>query len=217
MEVFKPLSEAEEQELEIFLDSEDVSEGALNISSLHGFLTALAAGPSLVPPSQWLPVVLGKEEPVFDSEEEAERIFNLILRFYNSIGEILRRKSEKYLPLLYEEDPKGTPYLTAEDWCLGFSLGVGLCSEDWERLFEDDNARNLLAPIIALTSDDAMADVLSNFQGEPDRELLIAALPVSVVALFEYWHEDHRKFSQSSGLGSSPARKVPKFGRNRPC
>lgn len=217
MEVNKPLLNAEEQELEAFLDSEDVSEDALNISSLHGFLTALAVGPTLVPPSQWLPTVWGEEEPIFDSEEDAQRIFSLLLRFYNSIGETLRKKPQKYVPLLFEEGLEDEPYLTAEDWCHGFSLGVGLCTEDWERLFEDDEARNLLAPIIAFTSADAMADVLSGLHGEADRDLLMAALPVSVVAMYEYWRDDRREFSKGFGLDSLPARSAPKVGRNDPC
>jgi uncharacterized protein len=40
---------------------------AWDLSDLDGFLTSLVAGPGLIPPSEWLPVIWGREEPEFQT------------------------------------------------------------------------------------------------------------------------------------------------------
>jgi uncharacterized protein len=63
-----PLSDEEIRELDIFLMSDATPDECMDIVALDGFLTALAIGPELVPPSVWLPLVWGGEmEPVFES------------------------------------------------------------------------------------------------------------------------------------------------------
>ena len=217
METKKPLSEAEMDDLERFLDFDALSRDALNISSLHGFFTALASSPSLVPLSRWMPVVWGGEEPIFDSEEEAGLVVELLVRFYNSISETLEKNPKEFLPLLYEEDYDGKPYMTARDWCEGFSHGVGLSAADWEPLIEDKEARALLTPIVAFTSADAMADVLQAPGRKVDRETLMDFLPLSAVAIYEYWREERSKLPRGVMAGPSPARAAPQAGRNGPC
>jgi uncharacterized protein len=217
MEGEKPISETEIDDLEQYLDSNALSEGALNISSLHGFLPALVSSPSLVPISRWAPVVWGREEPIFDSEEEAGHVVDLLARFYSSISEALENNPDEFLPLLYEEDFDGKPYLTARDWCEGFSHGVGLCAADWEPLVEDKEARALLTPIVAFTSADAMADVLQASGKKVNRESLIDFLPLSAVAIYEYWREERSKQARSFTADSSSVRGAPNLGRNDPC
>jgi yecA family protein len=58
----------------------------MNITTLHGFLTALAIGPGL-PPGRWMPVIWGgKSGPVVESAEQALRILSLIMRSMNMTG-----------------------------------------------------------------------------------------------------------------------------------
>ena len=86
MELEKPLSDSELDELERFLNPDNAPEDRMNVSSLHGFLTALVVSPTFVPPSQWLAEAWGKEEPTFDSDEQAEHFLGLLLRLYDSIS-----------------------------------------------------------------------------------------------------------------------------------
>jgi len=72
MEPAKPLSPAEIDEIDKFLTSDDVPESSMNVSALHGFLTAFPVGPALVLPSEWLREVWGEEGPIFDTEEQAQ-------------------------------------------------------------------------------------------------------------------------------------------------
>jgi len=56
-----PLTDDELDELDQFLMSDATGEDAMDISMLDGFLTALAVGPSTLPPMQWMPLVWGGE------------------------------------------------------------------------------------------------------------------------------------------------------------
>ncbi|MBZ5561651.1 MAG: UPF0149 family protein [Acidobacteriia bacterium] len=222
MKVGKPLSDAEIDELERFLDSDNAPEDRMNVSSLHGFLTALVVSPTFVPPSQWLAEAWGKEEPTFDSDEQAEHFLGLLLRLYDSISQTLEENPKAFVPILYEcdsgEDPKKEPDVTAEDWCVGFSRGVGLCSpQGWDRLFQDDKARNMMAPIIAFTTADAMADVLEHAGKKVNRETLLTFLPLSVAEIYSYFREDRRSLARAFTADRAPTRATPRVGRNDPC
>jgi uncharacterized protein len=61
VQLAKPPSDAELEELDYFLESDAVPEHTTNLSMVHGFLTALVAGPTVVRPSEWLAEVWGDE------------------------------------------------------------------------------------------------------------------------------------------------------------
>ena len=67
MTLDQPLSNAELEELDDFLCGEDIEETSMDVSTLDGFLTAIAIGPQIVLPSEWLPWVWdmddGEAEP----------------------------------------------------------------------------------------------------------------------------------------------------------
>jgi len=54
--------------LDAFLSSDQSPPDSMMLSDLDGFLTAIAVGPELVMPSEWLPVIWGDDEPVFADE-----------------------------------------------------------------------------------------------------------------------------------------------------
>lgn len=72
-------SDADLDRLETFLDSERVPEGTMNLSMLDGFLTAIAAGPEIIPPAEWLAMVWGEGGPRFADAAEREEVERLIL------------------------------------------------------------------------------------------------------------------------------------------
>ena len=75
MDLHQPLSEAELDELDDFLADEAIEDRSMDISMMEGFLTAVAIGPRMVLPSEWLPWVWdiedGQAEARFESEEQA--------------------------------------------------------------------------------------------------------------------------------------------------
>ena len=88
MHLDEPLSDKEFNELDKFLMSDRVGEDGMTMDALHGYLTAIALGPEMIPMSEWLPLVWGlpdAAEPKFKNEKELQRITQLIARFMNEI------------------------------------------------------------------------------------------------------------------------------------
>ena len=60
-------------------DTQGKDEGVLGLSELDGLLTAIVSGPSLIPPSQWLPAVWGDFEPEWKNEAEVQKVMMLMM------------------------------------------------------------------------------------------------------------------------------------------
>jgi uncharacterized protein len=59
--------------LDAFLMSDQLPDEALMLSEVDGFLTGIALGPEAIMPSEWLPVIWGGEEPVFNDLDRRGR------------------------------------------------------------------------------------------------------------------------------------------------
>jgi len=71
------------RQLEKFLSSDAISEDAMLLSELDGFIAGIVICPSLIVPSEWIPVIWAGEEPVFDNEEQAQNIMRILMDYYN--------------------------------------------------------------------------------------------------------------------------------------
>ena len=188
MDLNQPLSAAEHDELADFLDSDLVPYDSMDICTLHGYLTAVAIGPVTLMPSEWYPRIWGNiEEPAFDSLEHAQRILDLITRYYNQIVLTFMGTPEQFLPSLYEYEEDGKWTLSVEEWCIGFSLGVHLRSEAWSPLLEDEECAGMLAPIVAFSMQEAWNEVTAGRNPDEAREHLTAILPLAVQSIHAYW------------------------------
>jgi uncharacterized protein len=134
--------------LDAYLESDRSPPESMLISDLDGLLTAVAIGPELIKPSEWLRVVWGGEQPVFADENEAQAVFDAIMNRYN---EILRDVERQSLEPIFWADAAGT--VIAADWAEGFAMAMGLRPNSWEPLFQSKKHGPLLLPILALCSD----------------------------------------------------------------
>lgn len=130
-----PLSEEEIQELDRFLlDAEGIEE-SMDIAALDGFLTAIVCGPKTVMPSEWMRWVWdmerGEDSPEFESQAQAQRILEFLMRHMNDIAQTLQQDPEQYEPLLMENPNDGDPIPIIDEWCSGFMKGVGFDREGW--------------------------------------------------------------------------------------
>ena len=127
MDLSKPLSDQEFEELDEFLKSKDMRDQCMDISMLDGFLTSVIIGPNLVMPSQWLPQVSGEspEQPMnWKSVSQAERMTGLVMRHMNDIIWQLDNDPEHYEPLVYEREHEGQTIPIIDEWCTGFIRGT---------------------------------------------------------------------------------------------
>ena len=127
------LSHAELGELEDFLADEAIEETSMDVSTLEGFLTAIAIGPRTVLPSEWLPWVWdlyeGQADAQFENEGQASRIMSLIIRHYNAVVGTFMADPASFEPIFRRGDQWG-----AEEWSEGFLLGFQFNDEQWHLL-----------------------------------------------------------------------------------
>ena len=144
----QPLTDAEWNELDEFLNSDDSPDNCMDISMLDGFFVALAIRPDLLMPSQWLPAVWGGEERVFQDLAQAERIHSLLMRYYNEVVGWLREAPEEFMPAFYERKLEDKTIQIIDEWCMGFIQGLKLHNPAWKTWLQDEVIRKALTPFL---------------------------------------------------------------------
>lgn len=179
------LDDNELDELDRYLRAH-TGEGDLLLDGVHGLLSALAVGPLLVLPDEWLPEVL--HEP-FADEDEGNRVLALLAKLNDSISAEL--DVDAYEPILGEVELEETgPMLSAAGWCEGFSRGIDLRAALWEnRLAEDPQLMELLGPVMALAVDEGVLSADTEFEKLSDDEYdeCLAQVPAVLGAVNQYW------------------------------
>lgn len=126
----QPFDDADYEALDEFLMSDDSPEESMMLPDLHGFLTAVITGPTVMP-SEWLPVVWGGDQPVFRSIAQARKIMTLLLRLNNDIAAFLLEDPNNFEPYFMENRTVDPPVTIVDDWCYGYWRGVELRRDDW--------------------------------------------------------------------------------------
>ncbi|MCP4445992.1 MAG: UPF0149 family protein [Myxococcales bacterium] len=196
----QPLQRSELAEIEGFLAG---TPDSMLLPQAHGFLTAIVSAPTMIMPSTWQPMLIGK--PEFESIEQAKHIIGLVMRLYNQILTDLNDGRE-IGPLDSDSGAVGL-------WCSGYLLSARM-DDEWcddvygiTKLFPF----GLLAGEFDLTGEE-------NGDGEiiddpsPYLEKCLAALPSIVLELHEYWIAWRRENTPSRTI-----RRSSKVGRNEPC
>jgi uncharacterized protein len=176
------------------------------LPDLDGFLTGIAIGPELILPSEWLPVIWGGEEPIFDDAEQAQAIIGTIMNRYN---EILSQIADGLIAPIFMETPGGE--VIASDWAEGFKQAIALRGDAWQKLFRSQEHGHTLLPILALCCDDN-GDSLLDLPVETENKFFADAgelVPECVLEIAQFWRATR----------SAPQRRPngPKIGRNDPC
>jgi uncharacterized protein len=206
----EPLDEAELDEFEEWMLSDDSPEECMDISMLDGFLTAIVSGP-VVMPTEYLPVVWSTPDwKGFRSIKQARRILNLITRVQNEVALSLYQDPDHFVPRFYEKRILDPPVVIADEWCYGYMRGVELRKTEWSWLLDDANHVELFKPILAM----------AYFEGEYDAEYerihadaelferTKAAIAPSVVTIYELWRKR---------LFGPVRRAMPKISPNATC
>src|SRR5512141_1940834 len=191
----EPLSDAELDELEAFLASDSVPQDCMDLEMLDGFLTAVVSGPDVVQPSEWLPQVWsegGKSAtPAFADTEQAQRIMALVLRHMVGIQRTLAESPTRFRPLLYMPDENARksertpPEATA--WCEGYMAGVKLRDDQWQPLYDAQDARDWIFPVEALAFGDQDPEFAEWIDDKDKRASLVEELAVASVLIYRFW------------------------------
>jgi len=213
----EPLSDAELDELEVFLASDAVPQDCMDLEMLDGFLTAIVSGPEAIQPSEWLPQVWSDggrtANPAFADSEQAQKIMGLMLRHMVGIQRTLGESPTRFKPLLYMPDEKARNDKTppeASAWCEGYMAGVKLRDDEWQPLYDAQDARDWIFPIEALAFGDQDPEFAEWIDDREKRESLVEELAVAAVLIFRFWQEKHRA---TETRGSGTRREIPDSAR----
>lgn len=169
--------------LERFLRSDHAPEDCATIPEMDGVLTAVAIGPDIILPGEWLAALWGEESPIFGSNEEAGAVIGALMARYNEIIRTLDADPPAYAPILGE----GGASDKAHDWSYGFMVGIGLREKAWRPLFRSRRHSQALFPILTH---------LKDFQEDPDFEAqegaefklqAVELIPAAVLLIYDYW------------------------------
>lgn len=179
----------------------------MQISDMDGFLTAIAIGPELIRPSEWLPYITGGQEPEFKSQNQAQAFFGSVMEWYNGILQTLSQAPEEYEPYIYD-NIFGEPIFS--DWAEGFLIGVSLRQEAWNALKNSIEFGQHFTPILAhmpdlekggfLIGEKAYAEVHETLKNDE------TILPNSVIQIDRFWKQTRKYYEGRT-----------KIGRNEPC
>ena len=186
-----PLSEDDMQTLDMFLANLDGE--VPSFEALDGLFCALRCAPTLVPPSGYLPVILGEDDG-FEDADQARTMLTLITRHWNTVSAGLREAMETqtlYLPALLVDDEDQA---TGNDWAEGFLLGVSMTEDDWDDFIDDEDLGELLVPMMVLAhEDDPDPEFKSPEITDENRESLLNMMFNSLMLIFAHFEKQRHR------------------------
>lgn len=214
MHLDEPLSDKEFNELDKFLMSDRVGDDGMTMDALHGFLTAIAIGPEMIPVQEWLPVVWGlpdNEQPKFKTDNEMKRITNLIARFMNEVQITFEVAPQEFEPLYCVQEHNGKELVDGETWAWGFCEGMRLREDQWQPAWEDALAGPVLHQIYLLGAEEIEEEEVE-FVDTPEKcHTLALSIEKGIRTVRQFWAP-----LRKNGV-ETVKREVPKTGRNDPC
>ena len=158
----EPLTDAELDELEGFLASDAVPQDCMDLEMLDGFLTAIVQRTRVDPAVRMAAAGVERRQPQRGAGVRRQRpgaaIMGLVLRHMVGIQRTLGESPTRFKPLLYLPEEKAArrastpPEATA--WCEGYMAGVKLRDDEWQPLYDAEDARDWIFPIEALAFGD---------------------------------------------------------------
>lgn len=134
-----------------FLAQHADSDKLLNEMQTRGVVTAMAAAPHVISPSEWLPVLWGGEEQApFENHEQFEDYANLIVDIWNEQRQQLLDKQWHWPEGCALDDAEIVNQAT-RDFAEGLLQGWSLTRDDWETLMPENTESNALLGGVVLS------------------------------------------------------------------
>jgi uncharacterized protein len=213
MHLDEPLSDKEFKELDQFLMSDRVGDDGMTMDALHGYLTAIALGPEIIPMAEWLPSVWGlpdQAQPRFKNDKEMQKVTGLIARFMNEIQITFEVAPQEFEPLFCVMEHNGKQLIDGETWAWGFWEGMQLRADAWEAAW-DSNIEPLLHTIYLLGAEEIDSEEMSLVDKPEKCHQLALVMEASIPEIRRFWVP-----LKKSGV-TTVKRETPKVGRNDPC
>ena len=186
-----PLTTADHAWLKSILFSDFKGEESFSsMEMVDGFMTALAVGPEAVDSDIWISYILNQEksdEPCYYSEEDANKIKELLVRHMSSIAMLFHSDADGFIPMFerIKYANKKEKDLAIENWALGFTMGIELIHESWKPLFTDEESGMLAMPMLILSK------ITDDYKALKKDEIfdMVQLLPDFVIKIYYYWKQ----------------------------
>lgn len=215
-DMMTPLSDAELEELDLFLLDGVDNDKAMTLDRLDGYLHAIAMGPQTIMPSQWLPKIWGKDNammPPTDNMDQLNHMTGLVMRQYNSIIQGFEHKPPLVAPCWNTRKYAIGEFEDAEIWAYGFAEGVALNRAAWKPLFDTAQGQQWYRPIGLLGEEAFSADQNELTRTPMQREQLAQQIEDSLVNIHAFWLPLRKAIHERE----TSQRLRTKVGRNEPC
>lgn len=180
-----PLRGEDVTRLAEYFSSDKISFFGMYLDEVDGLFAAIACVPDEVSPPEWLPLVFGRDDPVFESVDESEAIIGGLMRLFNHVNRLIN-DSDDYTPVLSGvKNESGHEDIHVERWAGGFIEGMKLREELW---FEDeaDELAVLVSTIFVLAKiDPPELQVAPQITGGPGS--IQEKIPQLVYMMRDYW------------------------------
>ena len=226
MNTIPPFTASHAALLAPFLSSPQRPKDTLNYPQLAGFMFAMANGPEMIPPSEWIPMVFNDQDARYETHDEAEQVLHALLALYNDCGQA-RTEGSASLPPGCEIRPAPLDNFDTDaslsQWAQGFSMGHDYLVEIWDDYTPEELDAELGAILMVLTCF-ASPELARAYHKEGEGTTSFEQFVETVVSIFsaamrEYAHLGRSIFQARREAGDldhqMPAR--PKIGRNDPC
>jgi uncharacterized protein len=122
----------------------ELEDKLLNEAQTTGFVTAMAAAPNVLNPSEWMPFLWGGEEVApFTDGEQLESYADLLIGLWNQARPALLDGSWQW-PEGCALDDEDIVTLATREFLEGFLQGYQLARDDWETLMPEQSEENAL-------------------------------------------------------------------------
>jgi uncharacterized protein len=215
--------------LEAFLKRRDRPADSPSYPELQGLLFTVVCAPQSIPPADWLPFVLGDEDPDFADEDQAKRVLGDLMALYNELNEA----AIKRLPAPLRSCEFREPVLAnLEDdapiaqWSRGFLTGQLWLKDAWADFGDDDSEFDAelgsCEMVLSFFSSQKLAEAFRKEADKPNGslgEFATRMRNVFVDATASYAHLGRTiyEFTLEQEASPGPAAPSPKVGRNEPC
>ena len=196
---------------------------------VSGLLLALASGPELVAPSEWMELIYVEDEPPAVGDKAAfGELFGHLMLLWNHWNDAIESPDEILdLPIAYCLDSAGEPSPELSDFALGVVQGYGWLEQDWQAVFETLGAEDTLADAEDLFANMLMsAMLLSNPQAVREMVESEGEEPPTSAEALEFFPAGLKFLARFGRIMSDPEMMEPEqphlnpdrdVGRNDPC
>lgn len=144
-----------QQQLESYLPHLNPEDGEFTFYELCGFFTAVCSSPEMIPPRDWLPVVLGENLDIPESLGEPNNVLGAIMDLYNWINfRVITGDSPIPDAMTIDVDEVFANFGEHADvgqWSKGFYEAHDWLHEVWEACLDEDLEDELAGYILPLS------------------------------------------------------------------